>query len=80
MDLEKYPHLARLVSSCETNGGTVKKTKKHRPYPIRLLDWSRTFKWMLDINKIEQLDIETKTKIKNVLEQMVLPYLNKLKS
>jgi len=82
VETEKFPNLARLISMSMkpmTNGGTVK-SKKHRPYNIRLLDWSRTFKWMLDINKIQELDNETKLKIKNILEQTVLPYLEKLKS
>lgn len=77
-----YPYLNRLITSCETNkiatnGGV--KTKKHRPYPERLLEWSRMFRWMLDIEKIPELDEETKLKIKTILEETVLPYMKKLK-
>ena len=78
-----YPYLARLITSCETkpmtNGGIVVKTKKHRPYRIRLVDWARTLKFMLDIEKIPELDEETKLKIKTILEETVLPYMKKLK-
>jgi hypothetical protein len=77
LDTEKYPNIARLLGEPKTNGGV--KTKKHRPYSIRLLDWSRTFKWMLDIECLDALDNETKLKIKNILEQTVLPYLEELR-
>jgi hypothetical protein len=83
MDLTNYPSLARLVSistsskAPASDGGN--KAKKRRAYPVRLLDWSRTFRWMLDENKISELDEDTKLKIKIVLEQEVLPYLDKLK-
>jgi hypothetical protein len=85
IETEKFPNLARLISmpmktaAPMTNGGTVK-TKKHREYKIRLLDWSRTFAWMLDVSKIPELDDKTKQKIKTILETTVLPYLERLKS
>jgi hypothetical protein len=83
MDLANYPSLARLVSvstsnkAPSTDGGM--KAKKHREYKIRLLDWARTFRWMLDVNKISELDDDTKLKIKIILEQEVLPYMEKLR-
>lgn len=83
VETEKFPSLTRLISmpikmaAPMTNGGT--KSKKHRPYNTRLLDWCRTFRWMLDIDKISELDEDTKLKIKIVLEETVLPYLEKLK-
>lgn len=89
MDLTNYPSLARLVSVSNTHNTSIGSTqqgtkgikaKKHRPYQIRLLDWSRTFKWMLDMDKISELDEETKLKLKAILEETVLPYLEKLKA
>jgi hypothetical protein len=84
MNLINYPYLARLVSVSATQSSTVPssdggtKSKKHRSYPVRLLDWARTFRWMLDADKISELDEDTKLKIKTLLEETVLPYMKKL--
>ena len=61
-----------------TNGGTMVKTKTHRPYNVRILEWSRLFKNFLKIEKISELNSEERIKMKAILEQTVLPYLEEL--
>ena len=79
---EKFPYLARLMTGCGnaklmTNGGIVK-TKKHRPYNVRILEWARLFKNFLKIEKIPELSSDEKLKMKTILEQTVIPYLEEL--